>query len=329
MRRVQRRVVLQTAVSLAAVATLGGAYAQGKWSAKKPIQLLVPGQAGGMSDILARLVSTAMGTSLGQNIVVENRPGASGTLASVLLTKSAPDGHYLLTSSSDTHTVYPHFFNNQNFQPNGHVPVAIISYVPFALAVRKDLDVTKLSDFIALAKSKQLSYSTWGVGTTGQAAMMLLMKAAGIKDMLHVPFTGSAPAIQALMAGQVDAMMGAIPLIAAARANVKPLAVMSRTRSAALPDVPTLEESGLVVNETKEFWVGIMAPPGTPADIVTTVAGEIKKALDQPSVKSRIRELGAIPEYVGPEDFRAVIRKEYDQWQKITRDAGVARQDVK
>lgn len=305
------------------------AQVQSKWAARKPIQLLVPGQAGGNSDILARLIAHAMGNALGQAIVIDNKPGASGTLASGLLSKSSPDGHHFLAASSDTHTIYPQFFSNPNFQPDGHVPVAIISYVPFALAVRKDLEVKNLPDFIALAKSRQLSFSTWGIGTTGQAAMMLFMRAAGIQDMLHVPFTGSAPAIQALMAGQVDAMMGAIPLISSGRSQLKPLAVMSRTRSPALADIPTLEESGLVIHETKEFWVGIMAPPQTPPDIVNRFAAEVRKAMDSPSVQARIQELGAIAEFVGPAQFRKVIKDEYAQWEKITREAGVKRQDIK
>lgn len=324
-----RRDIVGLAAAMAAAMHLPLGHAQAGWTAKKPIQLLVPGQAGGNSDILARLIANAIGNGLGQPIVIDNKPGASGTLASGLLSKSAPDGHCLLAASSDTHTIYPQFFINPNFHPEGHVPVAIISFVPFALAARRDLEVKNLGDFIALAKSKQLSYSTWGIGTTGQAAMMLFMRSAGIKDMLHVPFTGSAPAIQALMAGQVDAMMGAIPLISSSRSQLKPMAVMSRSRSPALSDIPTLEESGLVIHETKEFWVGIMAPPNTPADIVNVTAVQIQKAMEVPSVKARIQELGAIPRFVGPEDFRKVIGNEFAQWEKITREAGVKRQDLK
>ncbi|RYF35707.1 MAG: tripartite tricarboxylate transporter substrate binding protein [Comamonadaceae bacterium] len=325
----ERRKVLKFAASAAAALSVPLARAQAHWKASRPIQLMVPGQAGGMSDILARQVANAIGASLGQPIVIDNRPGASGTLASILLTKGQADGHSLLTASSDTHTVYPHFFNNPSFQPEGHVPVAIISFVPFGLAVRKDLPVSNLAEFIALAKSRQLSFSTWGVGTTGHASMLLMARAAGIKDMLHVPFTGSAPAIQALMAGQVDAMMGAIPLIASSRSHIKPLAVMSRSRSPAMSDVPTLQESGVSIEETKGFWVGIVAPPKTPADTVQVLAAEIRKAVESPSVKGRIAELGAVPDFVGPEGFQEVIRKEYDQWKRLTQEAGIARVEVK
>ncbi|BEP94842.1 tripartite tricarboxylate transporter substrate binding protein [Acidovorax sp. sif1233] len=324
-----RRNVLKTTAAVAAsVFAPALSWAQAKWTAKKPIQLIVPGQAGGNSDIFARLISNAIGNALGQPIVVDNKPGASGTLASGILSKSPGDGHYLLAASSDTHTIYPHFFNNPNFRPEGHVPVAVLCFVPFALAVRKDLDVKDVGEFIALAKRQQVSFSTWGVGTTGQAAMMLFGRAAGTREMLHVPFTGSAPAIQALMAGQVDAMMGAIPLISSARAHLKPLAVMSRNRSPAMRDVPTMDEAGLVINETKEFWVGIMAPPGTPADAVHTIADEVRKAMALAAVKSRIEELGAIAEFVGPEDFKKVISHEFAQWARIAREAGVTRQNI-
>lgn len=325
---ITRRTVLKGAAAAASLTGLGSALAQPAWTAARPIRLLVPGQAGGMSDILARLVAAAMGTHLGQSVVVDNKPGASGTLASSLLTNALPDGLTLLTASSDTHTIYPHFYNNSRFQPQGHVPVANIAYVPFMLAVRKNLGVKNLAEFIALAKSRPLSYSTWGIGTTGHAAMMLVMRAAGIPDMLHVPFTGSAPAIQALLAGQVDAMTGAIPLIAANRENLIPIATLSRNRSSALRDVPTLAESGLVINDFKEFWVGVMAPPSTPSNIVQTISSEIRQALDMPQVKSRIAEIGAIPGYANPEDFSAVIKKEYEQWSRIARDAGVVRQAV-
>lgn len=323
-----RRHYLARSAAIALGTLASSVWSQANWTAKRPITLLVPGQAGGNSDILARLVSTAMGTSLGQPIVVDNKPGASGTLASALLSKSPGDGQTLLAASSDTHTVYPHFFNNKNFRPEGHVPVAIISFVPFALAVRKDLEVKNLKEFIALAKDKQMTFSTWGVGTTGHAATMLFMRASGVQDMLHVPYTGSAPAIQALMAGQVDAMMGAIPLISSARGQLKPLAVMSRNRSPALKDIPTFEESGLVINETKEFWVGIVAPPGTPDDVVNAISVEIQKAMATPAVKARIEELGAIPQFVGSREFRQVIKKESAQWAQITREAGVKQQDV-
>lgn len=322
-----RRNILKTAAALPLLG-MAGAMAQQTWQATRPIRLLVPGQAGGMSDILARQVSNAIGNHLGQPIIVENRPGASGTLASVVLSNSPPDGRFLLTASSDTHTIYPHFYSNDKFQPQKHVPVANIAYVPFMLAVRKDLGVTTLDQFIALAKSRQLSYSSWGVGTTGQAAMMLVMRAAGITDMLHVPFTGSAPAIQALLAGQVDAVTGAIPLIAANRDNLVPIAALSRTRSQAMPDIPTLAQAGLVIDDFKEFWVGVMAPPDTPADIVQAVSEQIRLALNTPEVASRITNLGAIPEYAGPDDFRRIIAQEYAQWGKITQEAGVVAQPV-
>lgn len=323
-----RRQFLSQGTAIALASAGAPSWAQSRWTAKKPIQLLVPGQAGGNSDIFARLIANAIGDALGQPIVVDNKPGASGTLASSILSKSPNDGSVLLAASSDTHTVYPHFFNNPNFHPEGHVPVAVISYVPFALAVRKDLDVKNVKEFIALAKDKQMTYSTWGVGTTGQAASLLFMRASGVKEMLHVPFTGSAPAIQALMAGQVDAMMGAIPLISSSRSQLKPLAVLSKSRSPALKDIPTFDESGLVINETKEFWVGFMAPPGTPDDVVNTVAAEVQRAMATPAVKARIEELGAIPQFVGPVDFRQVIKNEYAQWAKITREAGIKRQDI-
>lgn len=304
-------------------------WAQMGWQAKKAIQVLVPGQAGGNSDIFARLITSTIGNAFGQPMVVENKPGASGTLASILLSRAPADGTTLLAASSDTHTIYPHFYNNSAFHPEAHVPVAVLCFVPFAIAVRKNLPVNNMKELVELAKKEQLTYSTWGIGTTGQAATMLFSGAAGIKEMMHVPFTGSAPAIQALMAGQVDLMTGAIPLISAARNQVKPLAVMSTARSPALKDVPTLAEAGIHITDTQEFWVGLMAPPKTPANIAEAIAQEVKKAMERPEVAARITELGAIPRFVGPAEFKKVIDQEYAQWARITKVAGVQKGEVK
>lgn len=324
-----RRNLLAQAMAFSLAPLSFATWAQSSWQAKKAIQVLVPGQAGGNSDIFARLITTTIGNAFGQPMVVENKPGASGTLASMLLSKSPADGHTLLAASSDTHTIYPQFFSNPAFHPEAHVPVAVLCFVPFALAVRKNLPVNNVKELVELAKKEQLTYSTWGIGTTGQAATMLFSRAAGIKEMMHVPFTGSAPAIQALMAGQVDVMTGAIPLISAARNQLKPLAVMSESRSPALKDIPTMAEAGITINDTQEFWVGLMAPPRTPSNIVDAIALEVKKAMERPEVKARIIELGAIPRFVGPAEFKVVISNEYKQWERITKEAGVQKGDVK
>ncbi|QQX89194.1 tripartite tricarboxylate transporter substrate binding protein (plasmid) [Cupriavidus necator] len=325
----QRRLFVQGSAAAALSGWLCLANAASPWRAGKPIQLIVPGQAGGMSDILARVFSATAGNELGERIIVDNRPGASGVIGSYLLSNAAPDGQTLLTASSDTHTIYPHFYNNPKFVPERHVPVATLAFVPFALAVNRNVPVRNLSEFVALARKNTLSYSTWGIGTTGHAAMLAFMRAAGIPDMLHVPFTGSAPAIQALLAGQVDAMMGAIPLISTNRAQLKPLAVMSNQPSAALAGVPTLAQAGLGgAGDSKGFWVGLMAPPNTPTNIVDAISRETAKVMSQPDVKNKLAGMGAHSESLGPAEFSKLIVEESGRWAKIARESGVVRQNV-
>lgn len=325
----QRRIWLQAWAASLLTGWQPMARASGGWRAARPIQLIVPGQAGGMSDIIARVFGAGTGNDLGERIVVDNRPGASGVIGSYLLSNAQPDGHTLLTASSDTHTIYPHFFNNPKFVPHKHVPVATLAFVPFALAVNRNLPVTNLRELIALCKKKTVSYSTWGIGTTGHAAMLAFMRAAGIQDMLHVPFTGSAPAVQALLAGQVDAMMGAIPLISTNRAQLRPLAVMSRDPSTALPGIPTLAQAGLSnAADSKGFWVGLMAPPGTPSNIVSVIAAEAAKVMRQPEIRQKLEGMGAQSESLGPVEFGKLIAEESGRWAVITRDAGVVRQNI-
>ncbi|WP_037024455.1 tripartite tricarboxylate transporter substrate binding protein [Cupriavidus sp. GA3-3] len=325
----KRRMLIQASVATALTGLHTLAGAKSEWRATRPIQLIVPGQAGGMSDIVARVFGAGAGNDLGERIIVDNRPGASGVIGSYLLSNAPPDGQTLLTASSDTHTIYPHFFNNSKFVPEKHVPIATLAFVPFALAVNRNLPVTNLREFVELCKKKTISYSTWGIGTTGHAAMLAFMRSAGIPDMLHVPFTGSAPAVQALLAGQVDAMMGAIPLISTNRAQLRPLAVMSRELSAALPGTPTLAQAGMgKAADSKGFWVGLMAPPGTPAAIVDVIAAETAKVMRQPEVRKKLQGMGAQSESLGPTGFSRLITEESARWSAITRDAGVVRQNI-
>ncbi|WP_416046937.1 Bug family tripartite tricarboxylate transporter substrate binding protein [Cupriavidus basilensis] len=325
----KRRLLMQASAATVLTSLHTLASAKSDWRATRPIQLIVPGQAGGMSDIIARVFGAGAGNDLGERIVVDNRPGASGVIGSYLLSNATPDGQTLLTASSDTHTIYPHFFNNPKFRPEKHVPIATLAFVPFALAVKRNLPVNNLREFIELCKKRTISYSTWGIGTTGHAAMLAFMRSAGIPDMLHVPFTGSAPAVQALLAGQVDAMMGAIPLISTNRAQLRPLSVMSREPSAALPGTPTMAQAGLAnAADSKGFWVGLMAPPSTPAAIVDAIAAEAVKVMKQAEVRQKLQGMGAQSESLGPTEFGRLITEESARWSGIARDAGVARQNI-
>jgi tripartite-type tricarboxylate transporter receptor subunit TctC len=297
--------------------------AQGAYPSK-PIRMIVPYPPGGPTDVLGRIVAQKLSESLGQQVVVENRPGASGMIGSEVVAKAAPDGYTLLTNAS-IHVINPSLYPKMNFDAlRDFTPISLIAQVPLILVVNPGLPVKSVPELIALAKAQpnRLNFGSSGNAAAPHLAGESFKIATGVQ-MQHVPYKGSAPALTDLIGGQVqlifDSMPSAMPHVKSGR--VRALAVTTAKRSPTVPDLPTIAESG-VPGFDISTWYGVWAPAGTPKDIVNKIAAEIAKALHQPAVRERLAALGAEPVGNTPEEFAAYCQSELAKWSKIVRESG-------
>lgn len=323
MNQSKRRILIQgaaLAVALSTVPFVSSAQSAEAWKPTKPIKVIVPYPPGGGSDIITRVMAAGVGNKLGQSIIVENKPGANGAIATEFVYNAEPDGYTLLMSSADTYSMYPALFPNAKFVSSRFVPVAPAAEVNFVLMGRPNLTVKTLPDLIALAQKEKLTYSTWGNGSAAHIAMaqfLLLTKT----QMLHVPYQGAAPAAQAAMASQVDLSMVPAPLAAGLRTKMTPFGVASKNRIELIKDIPTLSESGAVV--IAPSWVGLLAPPNTPAAIVSVIAKAFIEAGKSPEVAKRLNDAGLVPMYGTTQEFAEYIKKDYVFWGDLIRAAGI------
>jgi len=292
----------------------------------KPIRLVVPFPAGGTTDILAREVGQRLSVSLGQSVIVDNRPGAAGNIGSELVAKSAPDGYTLLMATVGTHAINPSLYARM---PYDHVkdftPVVLVAGVPNVLEVTPSLPVYTVADLIKLAKEKpgQINFASSGSGTSIHLSGELFKTMAGV-DMTHVPYKGSAPAIADLIGGQVQVMFDNLPssLPQIKAGKLRAIAVTSAQRAPALPEVPTIAESGLPGFEASS-WFGIAAPKDTPAEIVDSVNRQTNAGLADPTIKARLLDMGGMLLTGSPVDFGKLIADETEKWGKVIREAGI------
>jgi tripartite-type tricarboxylate transporter receptor subunit TctC len=293
---------------------------------RRPVRLIVPFPPGGGNDIVARAVAQELGKSLGQQLVVDNRAGAGGAIGAELAARSPADGYTLFLGGVGSHVVNPSLHAKLSYDPiRDFAPVTLIASAPSVLVVNPSLQATSVAEFTALAKANpgKLNYASNGNGSSAQLAAVLYESMAGVR-MVHVPYKGVAPALVDLMSGEVQLMFGTLvailPHIKAGR--LRALAVTGRTRSALLPEVPTLAESGLPGYEAGS-WYGILAPAGTPGAIVARLNAEINAAIRQPEVRERLAAEGA--EVLGgtPGDFASHIKAELSRMGKLMREAGI------
>ena len=291
----------------------------------KPIRIVVPFPAGGTTDVLARAAAQKLAETLGQPAVVDNRPGAGGNIGAELVAKSAPDGYTLLMGTVGTHAINPGLYPKL---PYDHVkdfaPVILVAGVPNVLVINPALPVNSVQELIAYAKANpgKLNFASSGNGTSIHLSAELFKTMAGVQ-MTHVPYKGSAPALQDLVGGQVQLMFDNLPssLALIKGGKLKALAVTSATRAAALPDVPTLAESGLPGFEASS-WFGLLAPTGTPPPVIARLNGEIAKWLATPEAKEKLLAQGANAAGGTPEDFARFITAETAKWQKVVKESG-------
>ncbi|MEO8753887.1 MAG: tripartite tricarboxylate transporter substrate binding protein [Casimicrobiaceae bacterium] len=313
------------AVACAAIAAFAAlAHAQAPYPTK-PIRLVVPFPAGGTTDIIARAVSQRLTETLGQAVVVDNRPGAGGNIGAELVAKSPPDGYTLLMGTVGTHAINPGLYAKM---PYDHVrdfaPVILVAGVPNVLVVPTALPVNSVQELIAYAKANpgKLNFASSGAGTSIHLSGEMFKTMTGV-NIAHVPYKGSAPALQDLVGGQVQMMFDNLPssLALIKGGKLKALAVTSAQRSAALPDVPTMIESGFAGFEASS-WFGILAPAGTPKDVIARLSGEVAKWLATPDAKEKMAAQGAIPAGLMPDEFTRHIAAETVKWQKVVKDSG-------
>jgi tripartite-type tricarboxylate transporter receptor subunit TctC len=309
----------------AAGCLLGTATAAQAQYPTRAITLVVPFAAGGSNDIVARAIGKKLGEAWGQTVVIDNRAGAGGVIGASFVAGAAPDGHTLLLVSS-TYTINPAVKANMPFDTlKAFEPVAFVAGSPLLMASANKLPVKSVQDLIALAKSKpgSINYASAGPGSINQIAAELFATAAGVK-IVHVPYKGGALAVNDLIGGHVDLYISSMPQILpiAKTGQARPLAVTGLKRSPSLPDVPTLDEIGLKGYEAASWW-GIVAPAGTPQDIVGKLNAEINKALGSEEMKRFLQGEGAEARAMSPEGFRDLIGSEMKRWERVAKQANI------
>ena len=291
----------------------------------KPIRIVVPSTPSGANDFLARLIGAKLSEAWRQQMVIDNRPGAGGIIGSEIVAHTAPDGYTLLIVATG-YTVNPFLYTKLPYDTvKDFAPVTLLVTTTHVLVVHPSVAANSLKELLSLARAKpgQLTYATSGIGTGGYLAVELFKKMAGL-DMIGVPYKGAGEATGAVLAGQVNMLFTqvapALPHIKTGK--LRALATTSLQRSAELPDVPTLSESGLTGFQV-DAWSGVLAPAKTPPEIVAKLQREIARILHSPDTKARLASFGFEPVGNTPAQFAALIKAELMKWEKLIKDAGI------
>ena len=290
----------------------------------QPIRLIVPWPPGGGVDTSARIIAQPFGERLGQSIVIDNKPGAAGNIGTEQAARAKPDGYTLLMGSVSPNAINPHLYARLGFEPvKDFAPIALVASVPNILVVQPNAPFNSVPDLIANAKANpgKLNYGSGGVGSSQHLATEMFKRATGI-DIVHVPYKGTAPAELGLMSGDVTLLLdttACLPFIAAGK--MKPLAVASKVRNPALPNVPTLDEIG-ISGVYAGAWYGVMAPAGTPREIVARLNRELNAVLATPDMKKRMVEFGAEIGGGTPEAFGQFMASEVVRYADVVKMSG-------
>jgi tripartite-type tricarboxylate transporter receptor subunit TctC len=311
-------------VSVAALLFSGVLLAQPYPS--KPVRLVVPFAPGGTTDVLARLLGQKLSEGMGQQFLVDNRPGAGGNIGTELAAKAPADGYTLVMSFDGTMAINPSVYRKLPFDAQRDLaPVASMAQVPLLIVVHPGVAAANVAEFVALAKAnpKRVNYSSAGHGSTGHLTGELFAARAGI-EMVHVSYKGGGQAVQDLLGGQIQMLVTALPTVEGhlKGGKLRALAFTSARRVAGAPDVPTLAESGYAGFDVLS-WYGVLAPAGTPAEVVRRLNGEINAIVQAPDVRARLLALGAEPTGGTPEQFAATIRADTARWAKVVADAAI------
>ena len=308
-----RRLVLVAFALLLAMPALGQPYPD------RPVRIIVPTPAGGPVDVMARLVAAALPAALGQNVFVENKPGAGNTLGSRNAAEAAPDGYTLMVSAASGLIISPIIYKTAGYDASSFAPIALLTETPQLLVINAQLPFKSVAELVAYAKANpgKLNYSTGGNGTLPHLAAELFKKTTGI-NIVHVPYKGGGPALTGVMAGEVqmtfDPVATSLPLIKDGK--LRALAIAGPARVAALPDVPTMAESGYQ-SFTVGAWTALLAPKGTPPAILAKLNDGVNKALASEQMKNTLAKIGAEPRGGTPQQLADHMANEMKKWKPI------------
>lgn len=312
---------LLATVALACVVPWGLA-ATPAWTPPGPVRLVVPYAPGGGTDVLARIVASHIGNALGQPLIVENRPGVNGILGANHVYGAPANGTTLLFAAADFISVSPHIYKKAvKYDPNGFTPVALVARMGFVLASKESSGTKSAAEFVAQARSKEITYGHWGPGSMSQMGMELLRSKAEGTKALPIPYAGAAPVLAAVMAGDVEYGFVPTPLAVASKSKLKLIALGSPERFPAIGDVPTLKEQGYGVDS--DTWFGVLAPPNTPQAAIEVLQAHVNKVVQDPAVRARMAEIGYTPSNIEPRDFGAFVRTENSRWGAVVKAANI------
>ena len=318
------KITRRTAVVLALAASVwGAAQAQDRYP-NRPVTLIVPQAAGGANDAIARVIAQKLSEQMGQQFIVENRPGAGGNLGTALAAKGKPDGHTLMLTVNSAHVINPSLYKSTGFDPvKDFEPVSPVATAGYALVANPTFPAKNVAELVALAKQQpgKITIASAGNGTLNHLIGEMLGKATGI-DLIHVPYKGASAAVTDLVGGQVQVSVQSLPssITFIRSGKLKVLGVVNEKRVAALPDVPTIGETVRGFGSTP--WYGVFAPAGTPRAIINQLNAEIAKALDSKDVQERLAGVGCEPFRATPEQFAAIVRDDLPRWARIVKDSG-------
>ena len=292
----------------------------------KPVTLVVPVAPGGILDTVARMLAADMAKQLGQSVIVDNKPGASGNIGAGLVAKSPPDGYTLLVGYSMFHVGNPSMFRNLTWDPvRDFSSVAMVAVSPHVVAVHPSVPVKTLRELVDLAKSSpgSLNYASPGSGSVPHVGMELFKQQTGIQ-VTHVPYKGAGPMMQDVIAGNVQMTVATPPSLLGyvQSGRVRALAVAAKERHPLMPDVPTTGEAGYPSFEL-EAWVALFAPAGTPADVIAKLTAAVQESLKAPAVVERARTTGMTIRYMPPAQLDATVKSDLAYWSKVIRDAKI------
>jgi len=311
-----------TIIGLSAALVLAMPMAQAQNYPNKPVRIISPYSPGGLGDLVPRAIANALSESLGQQFLVDNRPGASQAIGMQAAAKSPADGYTMVYGSVTSLAINPAVTKDLPYDPvKDFAPVSLCVTTPLFLVVHPSVPAKNVKELIALAKRQpgKLSFASGGAGSSNHLAGELLKLLAGV-DLLHVPYKGAGPAMVDVMAGHVDMMLGAAGLAEARAGRVKVLGVTSAKRSPQAPELPTLSEAGVNGYEAT-IWFGLLAPAGTPQPIVGRLSQEIGKALQQKTLRERFNTVDLTP--TTPEGFAEHIKREMPKWRKVVTEAKI------
>lgn len=297
------------------------------WPSKQPIKFIVAYPPGGASDVTARLLSTHLSASLGQSVVVENRPGANGIIALEYVAKAPPDGYTILMANVGPNSINPALYRKLPYDPiKDFIPVTLTSQMPEILVVTPTLPIKSVKELVAYARENpnKLNFASAGIGAMNHL-LGELFKSMFKLNIVHVPYKGDAPAMTDVMSGKVQIMF---PTAIAGMAHVKSnrlraLAVTSKARTPSLPDIPTLAEAGDLPGFEAVAWGGVMVPAGTPSEIVKRLNAEVNRSLNLPDVKEKLASLGTDIVGTTPEEFANYLKAEISKWDRAARESNV------